>query len=397
MATDLPDELAIRVDDVTKRFRLETARTGRWWRTLTGFHQIRHSDFWALKGVSVDVPKGSMLGIVGRNGSGKSTLLRIIAGVYRPSSGSVTVRGRTAALLELGAGFHQHLSGIENIYFNAAVHGLDRHYVDTVLDDIIALADIGSFIDNPLEVYSSGMRARLGFAVTVYLQPEVLMADEITAVGDVAFARRCMNHLERLRDEGVTIVLVSHNLGLIQRMSDQVMWLDGGEVRMLGEAQTVLAEYRDAMAVEADDLGDDEMFSDGAATGSDLQVETLGEEGDRFIYSGGLLELTAVTPTQLHPAVTHARLRFRHQEGLLPIESLQPVEIGDGGLSISCRVESLPLPPGHYGLVLALVDAEGNVLHGSRTPIRVRPSNSTPETGFTELPVAWQVYSAESV
>ena len=186
---------AIVAEGVGKKFRLsKSGGSSSLKATLTGLGSVNYEEFWAVRDVSVTIPKGSMLGIIGRNGSGKSTMLRMLCGVYQPSEGRIEVRGRITALLELGAGFHPELSGRENIFMNAAVMGIPRETVDAVVGDIVALADIGDFIDSPVEVYSSGMRARLGFAVSVYLDPEILLADEIISVGDVGFAGKCRDH-----------------------------------------------------------------------------------------------------------------------------------------------------------------------------------------------------------
>ena len=242
-------EFAIEADDISKKFLLGRRSTSLKDR-LTGFSSNNKEEFWAFQNVSVNVPKGSMLGVIGRNGSGKSTFLRTLCGVYRPTFGSVTVRGRVTALLELGAGFHPELTGRENVYMNGAVVGLDRSYMDDVMDEIIDMADIGSFIDAPIETYSSGMRARLGFAVSVQMQPEILLADEITAVGDIAFKEHGISRMNELRDGGTTIVQVSHNLSMMEKSCDQVLWLHHGEVRRLGDPKEIVAEYKSQASVD---------------------------------------------------------------------------------------------------------------------------------------------------
>ena len=172
--------------------------------------------------------------------------IRDRCGVYRPTSGHVRVRGRVTALLELGAGFHGELTGRENIYMNAAVVGLDRSYMDSVMDEIVDMADIGSFIDAPIDTYSSGMRARLGFAVSIQMQPEVLLADEITAVGDIAFKQHGARRMAELRDGGTTIVQVTHNLTMLEKGADKVLWLHHGQARRFGDPDEILDEYRAA-------------------------------------------------------------------------------------------------------------------------------------------------------
>jgi lipopolysaccharide transport system ATP-binding protein len=243
------DDFAIEANDISKMFLLGRRTTSLKDR-LTGFSASKKDEFWAFQNVSVNVPKGSMLGVIGRNGSGKSTFLRTLCGVYRPTTGEVKVRGRVTALLELGAGFHPELTGRENIYMNGSVVGLDRDYMDDVMDEIVEMADIGSFIDAPIETYSSGMRARLGFAVSVQMQPEILLADEITAVGDISFKEHGISRMNELRDKGTTIVQVSHNLAMMEQSCDQVLWLHHGEVRRFGDPREIVEEYKSLSAVD---------------------------------------------------------------------------------------------------------------------------------------------------
>ena len=242
-------DFAIRADGVSKKFLLGLRSTSLKDR-LTGISDKSKEEFWAFEDVSVTIPRGSMLGIIGRNGSGKSTFLRTLCGVYRPTKGQVEVRGRITALLELGAGFHEELTGRENIYMNGAVVGLSRDYMDSVMADIIDMADIGTFIDAPIDTYSSGMRARLGFAVSVQMQPEILLADEITAVGDIAFKDNGIKRMNELRSDGATIVQVSHSLPMLLQNCDQVLWLHHGRVRRLGDPKEVIEEYKEFGAID---------------------------------------------------------------------------------------------------------------------------------------------------
>ncbi len=248
-AKGMGDDIAVRADNISKKFLLGRRSTSLKDR-LTGINDRNREEFWAFENVSVEVPKGSMLGVIGRNGSGKSTFLRALCGVYRPTIGEVHVRGRITALLELGAGFHGELTGRENVYMNGAVVGLDRDYMDSVMDQIIEMADIGSFVDAPIETYSSGMRARLGFAVSVQMQPEILLADEITAVGDIAFKEHGIRRMNELREAGATIIQVSHNLTMLEKNCDQVLWLHHGKTRRLGDPEEVIEEYREQSNVD---------------------------------------------------------------------------------------------------------------------------------------------------
>ena len=200
-------------------------------------------EFWALRGVSLEVPRGQSLGIIGANGSGKSTLLRIMAGLTTPTRGSVAVTGRLATLLELGAGFHGQISGRENAILNAVLLGLRLREARERLPAIVAFAELEEFIGEPMRTYSAGMFLRLGFAVAVHVQPEVLLVDEVLAVGDAEFQQKCFAHIEGLRREGVTIVIVSHDLPAVERFTDRVMLMERGEVIAEGRPADVVARY----------------------------------------------------------------------------------------------------------------------------------------------------------
>ena len=213
--------------------------------------------FDALKGVSFDVVAGRTFGIVGRNGSGKSTMLKLIAGIGRPTAGTVTVLGRVSALIELGAGFHPEISGRDNVYINGMMMGLTKREVAARFDKIVAFAELEEFIDAPVKTYSSGMYMRLGFAVAVHVDPEVLLVDEVLAVGDEAFTHKCLDKFSEFRRRGRTVLLVTHTLDLVTRLCDEVLWLDDGVNRAQGDPRRVIDAYRlDVAKVEDRALGD---------------------------------------------------------------------------------------------------------------------------------------------
>ena len=236
---------AIVVDGVSKKFRLQTDRAHSLKELVTRRDRNAGVDqFWALRDVSFEIPQGSMFALIGHNGSGKSTLLRCIAGIYRPTEGSVKVDGRISTLLELGAGFHPDLTGRENVYMNATILGMSRSQIDAVFDEIVEFAGIGDFIDSPVKIYSSGMYVRLGFSVAIHVDPEILIIDEVIAVGDEEFQRKCMDHLADLRRRGVTIVVVTHGMGTVETMCDGAAWLDHGvlhdeDVQVSAEAVSI--------------------------------------------------------------------------------------------------------------------------------------------------------------
>lgn len=202
----------------------------------------------ALSDVSFEVEPGEAFGVIGSNGSGKSTLLKIVAGIARPTSGQVTVDGRVAALIELGAGFHPEISGRENVYINGSVLGLSRREIDRKYDEIVEFSGLEDFIDEPVKNYSSGMYVRLGFSVAIHTDPDVLLVDEVLAVGDEAFSHRCLRRIEEFLARGRTVLLVSHSLGLVEEFCSRVLWLDGGHKRLLGSPRRVADAYRQAVA-----------------------------------------------------------------------------------------------------------------------------------------------------
>jgi ABC-type polysaccharide/polyol phosphate transport system ATPase subunit len=208
----------------------------------------REAAIVALDGVSFTVGKGEAFGVIGGNGSGKSTLLKTVAGILTPTSGRVTVAGRVSAMIELGAGFHPEISGRENVYINAAVLGLPRREVDRRFDSIVEFAGLSEFIDEPVKNYSSGMYVRLGFAVAIHTDPDVLLVDEVLAVGDEAFGHRCLARIAEFLAAGRTLLLVSHSLALVEARCDRVMWIEGGRCRSIGEPRRVIDAYRQAVA-----------------------------------------------------------------------------------------------------------------------------------------------------
>lgn len=233
------------------------------------------SDFHALKGIDLEIRKGHTVGIVGRNGSGKSTLLQIICGTLAPTTGSVEVAGRLAALLELGAGFNPEFTGLENVYLNATILGLSRGEIDQRLDEILSFADIGEFIHQPVKNYSSGMYVRLAFAVAINVTPEILVVDEALSVGDEAFQRKCFARIEKIREAGATVLFVSHSAGTVVDLCDQAILLDGGELLVQGTPKRVVSLYQKLIYAPADQQegirqvirGDTEPASEVAAEG----------------------------------------------------------------------------------------------------------------------------------
>ena len=234
---------AVEVQNVSKRFRLYHEKNQYLKTALLRGRRARYEDFWALRDVSFDIPHGSTFGIIGSNGSGKSTMLKCLAGILTPDEGSINVDGKIAALLELGAGFHPDLSGKENIFLNGAILGMTRGEVERKFDSIVDFSGLGEFIDTPVKNYSSGMAVRLGFAIAINVDPEILVIDEVLAVGDLSFQQKCLERISDMRAEGRTIVIVSHGLSEISQLCDFAAWISDGELVDVGAATLIVDSY----------------------------------------------------------------------------------------------------------------------------------------------------------
>ena len=240
----MAEPITIRAEKLSKCYRVYSSPRARLAQGLWRGRRTFYEPFWALKDVSFQLEAGHTMGVVGRNGSGKSTLLQLLCGTLTPTSGTMSIEGRVAALLELGSGFNPEFTGLENIYLNAALLGLSQDETDSNLDAILAFADIGNFVHQPVKTYSSGMALRLAFAVQANIQPDVLVVDEALAVGDEFFQRKCFKHLENLKENGTSILLVTHNCGQILQHCDKAMLLHKGQLEFLGRPKSITTIYQ---------------------------------------------------------------------------------------------------------------------------------------------------------
>jgi lipopolysaccharide transport system ATP-binding protein len=272
------------VQNVSKLYRLYPRPVDRL-RELFPGSQPRHTDFWALREVSFQVEAGETLGVVGPNGCGKSTLLQIVCGILQPTSGRVVTRGRIAALLELGAGFNPEFTGRENVYLNGEILGLSRTEIDKALPAIEAFAEIGEFIERPVKEYSSGMYVRLAFATAIHVDPEILIVDEALAVGDAVFANRCVRKFQELRERKITVLFVSHDLGLVKQLSDRAILLLHGRIEAEGAPRDVINRYiglvleQQAPQIQKDDRVS-ASFRHGDGSSEVLAIEILNARGE---------------------------------------------------------------------------------------------------------------------
>ncbi len=411
-----PRSCAIVVNDVSKKFRLYRERATSLKETITARRgrRARFDDFWALRNVSLSIPKGSTFGLIGHNGSGKSTLLRLMASIHRPTSGTIHTEGRISALLELGAGFHPELSGRENIYLNGSILGLTRREVRAVVDEIIEFSGLEEFVDSPVKHYSSGMYVRLGFAIAVHVKPDIVMIDEVIAVGDEEFQRRCLDHLFKLRRSGVTLVMVSHGSSMMEQLCDEIAWLDHGHLQKVGPAADVVRAYIDVVNAAENER----RTADGTVTIAESDAEPGTPEDDdgaiqvlcvELLDAGGNPIATASTGEPLTIRVRYRargeldspvfRLRFVTEGGVTIAEPTTrsgdvDTNVGPGDGHIDYLVDQLQLLPGSWQLSVIVTDS-----HMLRTydrfeesfAFRVQPGSSAERYGLVDMHGRWRV------
>jgi ABC-type polysaccharide/polyol phosphate transport system ATPase subunit len=347
---------AITVDAVSKRYRLYHERNQSLKATLMRRRRARYEEFWALRDVSFEIAEGATFGLIGENGSGKSTMLKCMAKILRPDQGSIATRGKISALLELGAGFHPELSGRENVYLNGAILGLTKRQIDQRFDEIVDFAGLEHFIDTPVKNYSSGMYVRLGFSVAINVEPDILLIDEILAVGDADFQRKCGEKFEDLRSRGKTIVIVSHALANVRNLCDQVALLEHGDLRRVGPAGDVIDEYIGDVMSKQINAGER-----GTRWGSG---EAIVDEIEMLDASGGPVKRIRTGDTvvfRLHFSTTE---RVERPVFGLGVHQLSGVFVGggstlddkkvpdaiDGAGFLDFRIDRLMLVPGTYDL-----------------------------------------------
>jgi len=361
----------ISVEGVSRRFRIHARET----RTLKDLFVQRGrteaTDVWALRDVDLDVFRGHAVGLIGRNGSGKTTLLRIIAEIIKPTSGRVQVEGRIGSLLELGAGFHQDFTGRENVYLNGAIQGLRRADIRERFDEIVAFAELEHAIDRPVRTYSSGMTMRLGFAIAAFLDADILLLDEVFAVGDEAFQRKCFGRIFAFKEAGGTIVFVSHDASAVERLCERSVLLDAGRVAFDGPTREAVARYRRALADEVDPAERGaglREWGSGEATISSAAV--VGEEGaERLQFLAGE-PFALQVEVAAHDGTPPPRLQLELRDDAGTLVAGEAVDLGelgwtaaDGELGIRFDIGSLPLADGRFHLRLGLTDATGERLY----------------------------------
>jgi ABC-2 type transport system ATP-binding protein len=364
---------AIEVEAVSKRFRIYHDKGNSLKERFVNIGRNDHDDFWALHEISFSVDRGETVGLLGHNGSGKSTLLKCIAGILRPTSGSIRTAGTIAALLELGSGMHPELTGRENIFLNGSILGLTRREVEKRFDEIVAFAEIEEFIDNQVKHYSSGMSARLGFAVAVNVEPEILLVDEVLAVGDESFQRKCRERIKRFQREGRTILVVTHSPDMVRQMCERAVVLDHGELVTVSDSAEAVLAYRDALLRRGLELAEgtaSERVLTNSVKITNVQIEYLGVSREHLLPGEPARVVVGYDAPQPIDDVVFAINIYDRQGNLLvgTNSDLLGFETGtvSGAGEIAFELGSVPLLDGVYEVHVGVHSTDGGVEYDHR-------------------------------
>ncbi|MCJ7755529.1 MAG: ABC transporter ATP-binding protein [Thermoanaerobaculales bacterium] len=400
---------SIRFSDVRKAFRWRGPRSPH--ETIKGafFHRrmrgrkTSRGQFVALDDIDLEVTTGEAVALIGPNGSGKSTLLKLIGGILKPTSGAVEVAGRVTALIEVGAGFHPEITGRENVVINGMLLGLGRREIEERMQEIVDFADIGPFIDQPVKIYSSGMYVRLGFAVAVAADPDILLIDEVLAVGDEAFTRRCLDRLARMRQRGVTMVLVSHDLDLVTSFADRALYLNRGRIVAEGPADAVVARYRSDAAggsgrvhqsLSAREDDDDTRWGNGDVEIDGVEL-LVGEKGSRLVAGGSpcclCIRYSVHKPTEdfVFGIAWHQSDGTQVSGHNTDLAGLVPRRLATDG-EVCCEYDSLQLAPGEYLVDVAIHARNGLAYDYWCDALKVRVTSEVEWPGVWSPPHRWR-------
>lgn len=329
----------------------------RWFRSNRQSSSGGQRDFWALRDVSFELRKGEVVGLIGRNGAGKSTLLKILSRVTHPTVGRAEIHGRVGSLLEVGTGFHPELTGRENTYLNGAILGMGKKEIDRKFDEIVAFAEVGDFIDTPLKHYSSGMQMRLAFAVAAHLEPETLLIDEVLAVGDMAFQKKCLGKMGEVASGGRTIIFVSHQLNQIRRLCEKVIWLDQGKILQSGPTPEVAGAYEVSMSNRADSMAQVKAGPEIHNGFVSWEIVEPRAENPNVLAALGPVHLKFVL--RLNKPVTdghHGIALYNHERQLMWGWATKHLQLAEGIHELHYSFPSLPLRPALYSWLVSLFD-----------------------------------------
>jgi lipopolysaccharide transport system ATP-binding protein len=364
-------DAVIQAEGLGKRYRRGVqASRGTLRDTLTNFVRSpfaalrgsKQETFWALEDVALQVNEGEVLGLIGRNGAGKTTLLKILSRITRPTTGWAEIHGRVRSLLEVGTGFHNELTGRENAYLSGSILGMSKREIDRKFDEIVAFAEIERFIDTPVKHFSSGMYVRLAFAVAAHLEPEILLVDEVLAVGDINFQKKCLGKMGDVARAGRTVVLVSHQMNQMRRLCHRVVWIDGGHIRMVGAAHEVVSAYESAMA--RGERSNGQPSRDAATQGRFVRWDIVDSSGGEPHVLKNLEPVTVRFTVEVRQPIQrghHGIALYNQDRQLIWARAVENLKLEIGEHDLRYTFSMLPLRPGPYSWLVSLYDDQQEV------------------------------------
>ncbi|MGH8636623.1 MAG: ABC transporter ATP-binding protein [Burkholderiales bacterium] len=379
----------VALEDVWKQYRLSTKR--------------KATTFWALQHVSLEVPRGASVGVIGRNGAGKSTLLKLLAGITAPTRGRIVIHGRVAALIEVGSGFHPELTGRENVFLSGAILGMRRREIAAKLDRIVEFAGVQQFIDTPVKWYSSGMYVRLGFAVAAHMEPDILLVDEVLAVGDAEFQPKCLQRIQELKNQGTTSLFISHDLTAVERLCDSAVLLEAGKIAASGSPSDVVASYHHRLALWDPPSGETSIDSPKSGVAlTNLTLQNPDEPHAVSFVTGAPLAIALRYVVARSLSNVEFELRYYSADGKTRIasprtgECRQPLDLKPPGGVVEFTCAALPLKPGSYtvgAVVRDLVSSKVLAWWDGETRLYVQTGPAT--EGQFYIPHSWRVTHAQ--
>jgi lipopolysaccharide transport system ATP-binding protein len=336
---------------------------------------LRKDEFWALNNINLNLVRGETLGIIGVNGSGKTTLLRLISGIYPPTAGKITIKGRIGTLIALGAGFHPHLSGRDNIYLNGVILGMTKKELNVRMDEIVRFADIGDFIDAPVATYSSGMTVRLGFSIAIHSEPDILLIDEILAVGDINFQKKCLEKIDQMK-QNKGVIFITHTLSHIYRICDRVLWIQNGSIKLEGKPEHVVREYVNSSIKRIElDAGTDVLSIIESINNPSLKfLNSQNENINEFVvHSPVAISAEFDTTEAIDNIICEISILSTDSSYITTMSSHgKPMNLAKGRNLINCTINSLSINPGTYSVIFLFYKTPGfNLLEMQYTPLTI--------------------------